>query len=56
LKSYEKELNNYWKIKGIVNNMFRPQKTPKITKRKLYNTWKKNNKMHTFYINVLIQL
>ena len=42
--SYEKEmdidnkLNCYLKIICIVNNMFRPQKTLKKTKMKLYNT------------------
>ena len=42
--SYEKELDidnklhNYLKITGIVNNVFRAQKTLKKTKIKLYNT------------------
>ena len=42
--SYEKELeidnilHNYFKITGILNNVFRPQKTLKKTKLKLYNT------------------
>jgi hypothetical protein len=42
--SYEKEvdidskLNNYLKITGIINNMFRPQKTLKKTRIKPYNT------------------
>jgi hypothetical protein len=42
--SYEKEsdidnkLCNYLKITGILNNVFRPQKTPKKTTVKLYNT------------------
>jgi len=42
--SYEKEvdidnkLNNYLKITGIVNNVFRPQKTLKERRIKLYNT------------------
>ena len=41
---YEKELdidnklNNYMKITGILNNVFRPQKTLKKTRIKLYNT------------------
>ena len=42
--SYEKELDidnkllNYLKITGILNNVFRPQKTLKKTRRKLCNT------------------
>ena len=42
--SYEKELDidnklrNYLKIIGIINNVFRPQKTLKKTRTKLYNT------------------
>jgi hypothetical protein len=42
--SYERELdidnklNNYMKIKGILNNVFRPQKALKKTRIKLYNT------------------
>ena len=42
--SYEKELDidnklhNYFKITGIINNVFRPQKTLKKTRIKLYNT------------------
>jgi hypothetical protein len=42
--SYEKELDidnklrNYLIIAGILNNVFRPQKAPKKTKIKLYNT------------------
>ena len=42
--SYEKELDidnkllNYLKITGILNNVFRPQKTLKKTRTKLYNT------------------
>ena len=42
--SYEKEfdidnkLHNYLKITGIINNVFRPQKTFKKTITKLYNT------------------
>ena len=41
--SYEKELDidnklhNYLKITGILNNVFRPQKTLKKTRIKLYN-------------------
>jgi len=44
LTSYEKEveidnkLNKYWKITGIINSVFRPQKTSKKTRIKLYNT------------------
>ena len=42
--SHEKELDidnklhNYLKITGIINNVFRPQKTIKKTRIKLYNT------------------
>jgi len=42
--SYEKELDidnklhNYLKNTGILNNVFRPQKTLKKTRIKLYNT------------------
>jgi hypothetical protein len=42
--TYDKEvdidnkLNNYSKIAGIINNMFRPQKALKKTRLKLYNT------------------
>ena len=42
--SYEKELDinnklhNYLKITDILNNVFRPQKTLKKTRIKLYNT------------------
>ena len=42
--SYEKELDidnklhNYLKITSILNNVFRPQKTLKKTRIKLYNT------------------
>ena len=42
--SYEEELdidnklNNFLKITGILNNVFRPQKTLKKTRIKLYNT------------------
>jgi hypothetical protein len=44
MTSYERELdieeklNNYFKIAGILNNVFRPQKALKKTRRKLYNT------------------
>ena len=44
LISYEEEvntdikLNNYLKITGIISNTFRPQKTLKKTRKKLYNT------------------
>jgi hypothetical protein len=34
----EKKLNNYLKITGILNNVFRPQKALKKTRIKLYNT------------------
>ena len=42
--SYEKELDidnklhKYLKITGILNNVFRPQKTLRKTRIKLYNT------------------
>ena len=42
--SYEKELDidnklhNYLKITGILNNVFKPQKSLKKTRLKLYNT------------------
>jgi len=32
------KLNNYLKIRGILNNVFRPQKGLKKTRIKLYNT------------------
>jgi len=44
LISYEKEvdidnkLNNYLKIAGIINNVFRSQKTLKVRRIKLYST------------------
>ena len=34
----DNKLNNFLKIAGILNNMFRPQKTLKKTRIKLYNT------------------
>ena len=34
----DNKLNNFWKITGILNNVFRPQKTLKKTRIKLYNT------------------
>jgi hypothetical protein len=34
----ENKLNNYLKIKGNTNHMFRAQKTLKKTRIKLYNT------------------
>ena len=34
----DKNLNNYLKITGILNNMFRPQKTLKTWRIKLYST------------------
>jgi hypothetical protein len=34
----EQKLNNYLKITGILNNVFRPQKALKKTRIKLYNT------------------
>ena len=34
----ENKLNNFLKITGVLNNMFRPRKTLKKTGMKLYNT------------------
>jgi hypothetical protein len=34
----EKKLNNYLKITGTLNNVFRPQEALKKTRIKLYNT------------------
>jgi len=34
----DNKLNNFFKITGILNNVFRPQKTLKKTSIKLYNT------------------
>jgi len=34
----DNKLNNYLKIMGILNNVFRPQKPLKGTRIKLYNT------------------
>jgi hypothetical protein len=34
----DNKLHNYLKIPGILNNVFRPQKSLKKTKIKLYNT------------------
>jgi len=34
----DNKLNNFFKITGILNNVFRPQKTLKKTRIKLYNT------------------
>jgi hypothetical protein len=34
----DNKLNNYLKITGIINNVFRPKKTLKKTRIKLYNT------------------
>ena len=34
----DNKLHNYLKITGIINNVFRPQKTLKKTRIKLYNT------------------
>jgi hypothetical protein len=34
----DNKLNNYLKITGILNNVFRPQKILKKTRIKLYNT------------------
>ena len=34
----DNKLHNYLKITGIINNVFRSQKTPKKTRIKLYNT------------------
>ena len=33
------KLNNFLKITGILNNVFRPQKHLKKTRIKLHNTW-----------------
>jgi hypothetical protein len=34
----DNKLHNYLKITGVINNVFRPQKTLKKTRIKLYNT------------------
>jgi len=34
----DNKLNNFLKMTGILNNVFRPQKTLKKTRIKLYNT------------------
>ena len=34
----DKKLNNCLKVTGILNNVIRPQKNPKKTRIKLYNT------------------
>ena len=34
----DNKLHNYFKITGIINNVFRPQNTLKKTRIKLYNT------------------
>jgi hypothetical protein len=34
----DNKLRNYFKIRGILNNVFRPQKSFKKTRIKLYNT------------------
>jgi len=34
----DKKLHNYLKITGILNNVFKPQKTLKKTRFELYNT------------------
>jgi len=34
----DNKLNNFLKITGVLNNVFRPQKTLKKTRIKLYNT------------------
>jgi len=34
----DNKLNKFLKITGILNNVFKPQKTPKKTRIKLYNT------------------
>ena len=34
----DNKLHNYLKITGILNNVFKPQKTLKKTRLKLYNT------------------
>jgi hypothetical protein len=38
LPEYRLITNNFLKITGILNNVFRPQKTLKKTRIKLYNT------------------
>ena len=38
MSAVKNKLNNYLKITGILNNVFRPQKTLKKTRMKLYNT------------------
>jgi hypothetical protein len=38
MKKELKKLNNSFKITGIINNMFRPQKTLKTTRIKPYDT------------------
>jgi hypothetical protein len=38
MSAVKNKLNNYLKITGILNNVFRPQKTLKKTRIKLYNT------------------
>jgi len=38
LLDIDNKLNNFLKITGILNNVFRPQKTLKKTRIKLYNT------------------
>jgi hypothetical protein len=38
MKPFDNKLHNYLKITGILNNVFRPQKTLKKTRIKLYNT------------------
>ena len=34
----DNKLNNFFKLTGILNNVFRPQKTLRKTRTKLYNT------------------
>jgi hypothetical protein len=38
VNNQDNKLHNYLKITGILNNVFRPQKPPKKTRIKLYNT------------------
>ena len=52
--SYGKELDidiklhNYLKITGILNNVFKPQKTLKKTRLKLYEGWNFNSGNYLF--------
>jgi hypothetical protein len=44
----DKKLNNYLKITGILNNVFRPQKSLKGRRIKLYNTMGDSNETGIF--------